>query len=114
MCMRRWLCEQRLERMECRLLIRAAVVSVVCVAGSVSSDWIVWGAACSSEQWLPTCMRRWLCEQRLERMECRLLIRAAAVSVICVTGFASSDWSVWGAVCSSEQRLSVLYASLAL
>jgi hypothetical protein len=59
-------------------------------------------------------MRRWLCEQRLERMGCRLLIRAAAVSIICVAGSGSSDWSVWGAACSSEQRLSVLYASLAL
>jgi hypothetical protein len=60
------------------------------------------------------CMRRWLGEQRLECMECRLLIRAAAVSIICVAGSVSSDSIVWSAACSSEQRLSVLYASLAL
>jgi hypothetical protein len=47
-------------------------------------------------------------------MECRLLIRAAAVSVVCVACSVSSDWSVWSAACLSEQRLSVLYASLAL
>jgi hypothetical protein len=35
-------------------------------------------------------MRRWLCDT------------------------VSSDWIVWSAACSSEQRLSVLYASLAL
>jgi hypothetical protein len=86
--MRRWLCEQRLGRMECRLLIRAAVVSVICVAGSMSSDWSVWGAACSSEQRL--------------------------FSVVCVAGSVSSDWIIWSAACSSEQRLSLLYVSLAL